>query len=57
VTTREIFGLFPQHFVRFTTFLNALGTVGGDTAESKMWNSEQTSVVQEVGFYLIVMIL
>ena len=57
MTTREIFGLFPQHFVRFTTFLNALGTVGGDTAESKMWNSEQTSVVQEVGFYLIVMIL
>ena len=57
MVTREIFGLFPPHSVCFTTFLNALGTVGGDTTESKMWNSEQTSVVQEVGFYLIVMIL
>jgi len=38
-------------------FVNTLGNVGGDTTESNMWNSEQTSVVQEVGFYLIVMIL
>jgi hypothetical protein len=43
--------------VRFTTFLNALGNVGGDASESKMLNSEQTSVVQEVGCCLIVMIL
>jgi hypothetical protein len=57
LATEEIFGLFPPYFVRFMTFLNALGNVGGDTTESKMWNSEHTSVVQEVGCCLIVMTL